>query len=398
MDLQIKRDYTKAHKGLCEEFWIICDRTGEVSLCSNAAAYSGIVAGVTNVTELVFAEHIPLLEDAFCRIFAGAEVSVTLECAPASCCDLVVVKSARVLSAVRAQLLFYRNRQEYLAASDAFGDRVGKVFGYIGSAAEELLSVMNGLEAGKFALNDGGLHRAGELARRIAMDSAYFGYATGDGHGGERICDISTLFNRIAEMADMTDALPFSASFENRIAEHSTLCAAEPERIAQIVLMLAAVSARLSDDRSCSLMLSGNDCFAVIEVKCRLKKECEFYGRSENLGGIYRCIHGSPVELMILERLVYVPEWRVEYVADGKGDFVMRAGIVADPNPDSFKFRDATENVADVFRRYVDYAGTFSPDAETEGEDQKNVSDASSVVCRIGGDEEYYSADEQLVR
>lgn len=398
MNLQIKDDKQKDNKGRLEQLWVICDRSGTVSICSNHAAGLGIIAGVTNVHDLVLREHLPLLDDAFGRIYAGAEVSVTVEGAPATGFDIILVKSAWVMSSVFAQLYFFRNRQEYLAASDAFGDRISKVFCHTGSTAEELLSVIRELEADGDGIDDVRLRRAGELTRRIAGDSAYFGYATGDTRGGEKICDMAVLFNHIAQLTRENGNFPFSVSFENRVDEHSIVCAADTGRVAQIILMLATVSARLSEDRSCILTLSGNDCDVVIEAGCRLKNGYEFYGRSENLGEIYRCIPGNPVELMILESLVYVPEWRAEYVADGKGDFILRARIVAEPNPDSFKFRDSSETVKQVFRRYLDYTdGAFLPDPQKQRKNQKNIAHASSIIGDIGCDEEYYGTDEKLI-
>ena len=374
MELQIMTNRDRDFVGTKEEFWVICNESGVVSYCSNIAADHDIVSGKTHISQFVSKRDMPLVEDALRRIFAGADVSVTAEALPEIGCSIILVRSARFFSSFAAYLHFYTNREEYLAASDQFGERLGKVFDYIGDIASEIGSAVDELKMippDVSAAVDSRIKQLSDLNRRLVRGRDYVNLIIAEKEVPENsICDMSAVFNAVADMMENSEDLPFFVRFENRCGECKIICGTDPERYAEIILMIATVASRLSEDHRCTVALSGRDRSAEVEARCVLKKGYTLYGRSEDLGEIYRCISGNPVELMILERLVYVPEWKVEYISDGNGEIVLRASVMAEPNPDFFKYRDPVAGIANVFDQYRNYiTGDGLSDPQKKSED-----------------------------
>lgn len=341
-----------------DKFWMICNAEGIVALCSESMSEAGVIPGVTRVSDYVSAIDMPVFEDVLRRGGRNGDVRYDFDAALGSGFEIVRVKSVRMFSAFGLELHLYKNREEYLAATSVFGERLGKVFDYIGVFAADINSALRELRTVDnipYAIGDK-LEDISRITRRLMYDSHFASLAFDENDNGEdKICDMVKVFEVVADCIENDGELPFTVAFDNRSEVDFIVCATEPCRYAQIILMMATVTARLSSDKQCRITLHGDDNTVTVCAECRLKRDFDLYGRSENLSTLYGCIPANPLELMMFERLVFAPEWKMEYLADGKGGFELKARIVAEPNPDSFKYRDITANLSSEFDRYLAY-------------------------------------------
>lgn len=350
-----------------DNFWVVCKDDGIVSLCSTSAAAEGVVAGSTSVMELVDPKDHGVLLDGIRICCEGGEVLLTVSASAESGYDTVQIKGARFYSALCAELAFYKTKEEYLAASSMQDRRLGRVFDYFGDFSRRLDAAMDGI----LRIADIPPHVREALGSLMYMNDQFkgdgeylFSGFADDDITEDLICDMVKVFSAVGECFESTEELPIEAAFENRTTGKWVICATQPKRFAGIILMAVTVAARLSDQRFCTATLTGDRYSAMLEVSCRLHRDHKLCGRSEDLDELYRCIPANPIELLILERLTRVPEWKVDYSADGKGNFVLRARIEEEPHPDRFKYRDVCATVPESFSHYADYIKrSFSADA-----------------------------------
>lgn len=348
-----------AAKAEVQDCWMICNANGIVSLCSESMSEAGVIPGVTHVRDYVTAIDMPVFEDVLRRGSSGGDVCYELEAADGSGFEIVQVKSTRMFSSFGLEIRLYKNREEYLAATSVFGERLGKVFDYIGVYAADIDSVLQELRAIESVPSAIGqrLEDISRIAKRFMYDSSFANLSFAEnGIREEKICDMVKVFEAVADCVESDRELPFTVAFENLSAESFIVCATEPCRYAQIILMMAVVTARLSDDKQCKITLLGDDNTVTVCAECRLKRDYDLYGRSDKLDELYRCLPATPLELMMLERFAFAPEWKTEYLADGKGGFELKARIVTDPNPDGFKYRDIVSEIPAVTERCLAYA------------------------------------------
>jgi len=339
-------------------YWMICGIDGTVSLCSDDMSRMGVIPGRTNGKDYISAIHKNLFEDILRIGNKGGDVCYELEAAFKSGFEIVRVKSTRLFSSYGVEVTLYKNKEEYLAAASDSGERLGKVFDYIGAFMSDIDSVLGELR-GLGSVPSAVTERLGSISRvieKIMYDGNFVNSAFAENSGGEeKICDMVKIFRHVGAYLEKDGELPFIAAFEDPSGDDTVICATEPGRYARIILMMATVAARLSSDKQCRLTLFSNNGSATVSAECFLKKDYDLYGRSEKTDALYRCIPSNPVELMMLERFVSVPEWKLEYTADEKGKFVLSARIIADPNPDRFKYRDITVNLSSHFSEYLTY-------------------------------------------
>lgn len=354
-------------------FWVICTANGVVSICSRGASDFGITAGVTTVSELIHKRDIAAFDDLIRRGSAGGDVSAELAAADGIGFSVVHLKGVRLFSSFGAEMRFYRSKEEYLAASVTFGERLGRVFNYIDHFTSDVRRITERLQElsdESPALRDT-VGMLSELNNRIADEGRFITGCYRDTYDpDERVCDIPAIFGCIARLYENESKLPFGVSFRDMTGGGNVIADTDPERVTGIVMMAATVAARLSKNNACTVTLSGDGDFVYIEAESRLRDEYRLFGRSEDLGNIYRCIPANPIELMVLEHLCAVPEWRIEYSADENRSFTVRAALFWDTNPDRLRYRDCTATVGDTFRRYSDYIrGSFLPDPQEQSED-----------------------------
>lgn len=348
-------------------FWVICKDDGVVSLCSTSATAEGVAAGVTSVLTLVDPKDHGVLLDGIRVCCEGGEVLLTVAASAESGYEVAEIKSMRLYSALCAELTFHKTKEEYLAASTTQDRRLGRVFDYFGDFSRKLSDTVAELTrlADDLPSIRRGLSDIATMNERFMGDGVYlFSDFVKNDITEDLICDMVRVFTAVSQSFDSAEEMPFEVSFENRTTDKWTICATQPKRFAGIILMMVTVAARLSDQRFCTATLTGSRFSAMLEVTCRLHRDHKLCGRSEDLDGLYRCIPANPIELLILERLAQAPEWRVDYSADGKGNFVLRARIDEEPHPDRFKYRDVCATVPRSFEIYADYIKrSFSADA-----------------------------------
>ena len=243
-------------------FWMICNANGIVALCSESMSEAGVIPGVTRVGDYISAVDMPIFEDVLRRAGSGGDVSYEFDAEAGSGFEIVRVKSARMFSSFGLELHLYKNREEYLAATSVFGERLGKVFDYIGVFASDINDALHELrmiENMPSAVGDK-LEDITRATRRLMYDSRFANLSLAENESGEeKICDMVKVFEVVADCIKNDGELPFTVAFEDRSAEDFIMCATEPCRYAQIILMMATVTARLSDNKQCKVTLFGDD-------------------------------------------------------------------------------------------------------------------------------------------
>lgn len=350
-----------------DSFWIICKEDGVVALCSGIAAEHGVIPGVTSAAELISQHDHGSLLDGIRLCCEGGDVSICVSAASNTGYDTVRITGTRRFSSLCAELHFYKSKEEYLAASAFLDERLGRVFDYIG-----IISAMIGGNVNELLMLEeiprpiaDRLRTISELNNRFIGDKAYAisGLAEND-MAEDKICDMATVFDCVCGLFESSDGFPFEAAFEDRTRNGRVICATQPKRFVGIILMAICIAARLSENKNCLAVLTGEGYAATLEVSCKLHRDHKLWGRSEDFDILYRSIPSHPIELLIFEKLTSANEWRAEYSADGKGNFVLRAVLEEKPNPNRFKYRDITLGIPEVFSSFSDYVRrSFSADA-----------------------------------
>lgn len=350
--------------------WAICSASGIVLLCSDEASRLGIVSGVTYGRELVSAEDLADFEDALKKCAEGGDVSVLFSEANGD--QLIHIKRTKLFSSYAAELRFYGNKDEYLAASHASNGGYDRVLKYIESSINDTLAMLGEISrSGGTTLADTERQYTSELAERMRLRGLPLIKGYMESAEKQTLCDAVTVFDMISDYFKSENTLPFKAVFKKDITKSAVICNAESERIVGVTVMASAVAARLSQNGECTVTLSNDGDSAVIEAGCTLRGDFHLYGRSDNFDQVYNCIPAEPVELMFLEQLASIPQWSLEYLADGDGKAVIRAVFTRYTEPDRLKYRDSVGGVPAALENYTKYVkDSFLLDSQKKGEDK----------------------------
>ncbi len=345
--------------------WAICGEGGTVLICGDSASRIGIISGVTNGRELISVEELADFEDALKKCMDGGDVSILLGAADGE--RIIHIRRTKLFSSYAAELRYYENKAEYLAASGAEHGRFDRVLKHIERNIEDTVALLCEISQGN------GINR--QYAAKVAEQTRLCGLSLIQRYSEppeeQELCDAVTVFDMITDYFGGENTVPFKAVFVKDITKSAVICNAQSERIVGVTVLASAVAARLSQNGECTVTLSNDGDSAVIEAECILRDGCRLYGRSDRFDQVYGCIPSDPVELLLLEQLASIPQWNLEYAASGDGKAVIRAVLSRYTDPDRLKYRDSVGGVPGALDQYMNYIkASFSLDSEKKSEDQ----------------------------
>lgn len=334
------------------DLWIVCEPGGKVAAASASAVRAGMSvgsAGADTVISRVRADF----EDALQICRDGGDVSLLLPAVPVVDAALAHLKSVELFSSSALKITFYKSKSEYLAAGIA-GNRMSAAC-RSGTAIEQFLSSFTDVRASEDALNV--LKLISSLPSGIGNTDPPE-WEDYDSTGASY--DASALFNIIDD--GFSEAMPFSANFENSVTD-PTLCRDPYDRFVGIVLMSAAVCARLSADKTCGISLTNDGESFGVSASCILRSKHPGGFCGSDLGRLYGLIPATPVELMALEYLT-VSGWDVRFECRGK-DFTLCVNRPLCNDIDRLKFRYSPAGSGELISSYLAYMSTaFSSESQ----------------------------------
>ncbi len=336
--------------------WVLCDCDGNISLCSSVAAEAGFSSGMSGA-DLISSSDVSEFEDIICAAKVGGETTALLTAAFHTGYLLARVKNSKLFSSPVVEIIFYKSRKEYLAASFEAEDGVGKVFSHIERSAENI---------GRLAREMENCDDEPELIRdkfsviTKKMDSfnvqrEFVGYHMTNHPCCDDPIDASLLFDMIGRAFSERKTKPFRAEFVNPLSGFPVMCLADHDSYSGVILMSAAIAARLSEDNSCRLSFETDGDSVIIRASSPLRRGISLSDRSCDLKRLYALVPSNPIELMILESLSAEMEWNTDFHCDPKGNFTIRSVFIQGADPDRLKFRDGTLGAREAFARYSMY-------------------------------------------
>lgn len=349
------------------EFWFICTGDGRVSICSKAASDFGIIVGKSSGTNVIDFPDKADFEDIIRLGQRGAGASALLEAVPETGYSLAHVRNIRLFSTAVTEVCLYRNKSEYLASNDGTNERIGRMLDHVShstSRAGKKLQEIIDTEDMPYAVKDRLIHIV-KMIDQISVDESFissnFTKSEEDTSG---IFDASVLFDHIAVCFKEMELSPFNVTFLNQTNGTSAMCFCDTDRFTGIVLMTAAVTARLSKSKSCKMILSSDGDTVIIEARCTPNSSFDFVKRSCDYSRLYRYLTVNPVELMTLEHLTSVPGIETDFENSNKNGFVIHVMFNSNTDPDRLKFRDSLAGTDVSINKYLKYlSGVFSSES-----------------------------------
>lgn len=310
-----------------KELWLICDVSGYVLLSGGAAKKLGINDGKYCAFDLVRASERAVLED-YLRSCTDEEISVTFEPSREFGCEVGRLRSISFFDAPAFEITLYVTREEYVERTSEYG------------------------AVGKICTSDG---------RLSAIAEDVFAYLDENVDSEKRLYDLSAVFDLIMREFVEREGRLFGVVFEN-VAEGIPLTSQINARaFAGIVLLAAAIAARLSEKNECRISLSADTAYALLEIKTRLHRDYCFLGSGSSLLRLYGISCSKPSELLLLLRLASKPELETSYEVDINGNFRMSVSIPYTSDTDRLKYRDSVSDVYGVICEILDgFSGSFT--------------------------------------
>lgn len=331
--------------------WVVCDCSGEITLCGRDASDFGARPGdsaVSMIAEDGFADF----EDALRVAERGGVVDLIL---PAPRGRIAHVKSDELFASPVMIISLYKNKNEYLAAALSSGDKIGKVFSHM----EGYVSAAVGNDGKVTALT------VENSTRAIVIRNKLIGCIPYEARTGDVSADISAIFDMIAEKFSANAENRFRVNFLSEIRGNMVLCPVDPRMFAGVTVMCAAVGARISCDGECSVMLSADSDTAMLTVTSKMKDRLGRSFKCSDLVRLCRLIPSTPTELIILEGMVSEFDRDSIFECREDGSFILRITFDIGADSDRLKFREEIAITSEYVDSCMEHIGA-SPSSESQ--------------------------------